>query len=164
MRKIHTTCHFEWVKRATQWVARHSHSKNPLAKTALWAFCKKAKISIVILSVSEKSTEFKIRLKSATLHFKFMDTSFRSVWQRNKSIRQGLCRYDKKGSMTRFRGSLQVMTRNLSFWAFCKKGEKSIEFLVCSKSMTKISCIKKGGVFSTPRAAHKHARKLCDEF
>ena len=91
-RKIHTTCHFEWVKRATQRVARRSRSK---------------KIHIVILSVSEISTEFKThfefkvknpRLKGTNLRFEFMDTSLScesSVWQE-------IAKYDKtQVSMTR---------------------------------------------------------------
>ena len=59
----------------------------------------------VILSVSEKSTEFKICLKALKLHFKFMDTSLRSVWQnlwhkeclvwQDKSVWQ-FYKYDKK--------------------------------------------------------------------
>ena len=38
-------------------------------------FAKRRKIHIVILSVSEISTEFKIRLKALKSHFKIMDTS-----------------------------------------------------------------------------------------
>ena len=47
-------------------------------------FAKRRKIHIVILSVSEISTEFKIRLKALKSHFDFMDTSLSyesSVWQ-----------------------------------------------------------------------------------
>ena len=45
--------------------------------------------NFVILSVSEKSKEFKICLKALKSHFEFMDTSLRSVWQ-DKLVWQNL--------------------------------------------------------------------------
>ena len=50
------------------------------------------------LAQSEKSKEFKIRFKSANSHFKFMDTSLRSVWQ-------------------------EILQVTLSYWVFCKKAK-----------------------------------------
>ena len=97
-------CHCEWVKRATQRVARRSRSK---------------KIHIVILSVSEISTEFKThfefkvkkRLKYANSRSYFMDTSLSyesSVWQ-SKLVWQGFCHFEplQKGKNL----------KHLSFWA-----------------------------------------------
>ena len=52
------------------------------------------KIHIVILSVSEISTEFKICLKALNSHFKFMDTSPKA--QYDKKFFKLLCHFERK--------------------------------------------------------------------
>ena len=92
---------------------------------SFWVFARKRKISIVILSelCERKIQEFKIYLKALKSHFKFVDTSLRSVWQENSKV------WQRQVSMTKFRDLLE----------FC--GKVCFKFMDCRAERNLTACL-----------------------